>query len=160
MKNYQFLAIVCALYVLAFIFSPLTTIESMDFAVKIIQNIIPAFAFVFVLMVLFDYFISPQKIKKHIGKETGYKRWLIAVLAGIISMGPIYIWYSFLKDLRNKGASNGFVATFLYARAIKLPLLPILVVYLGIDFTIILIILLMIFSLLQGLLIDVIFDKE
>jgi len=49
----------------------------------------------------------------------------------MLSHGPVCAWYTFLAEIREKGVSNGRVATFLYARAVKIPLLAAMIFYFG-----------------------------
>lgn len=64
----------------------------------------------------------------------GVRGWLIAIAGGILSAGPIYLWYPLLADLQERGMRKAFSAAFLYNRAIKLPLLPVLIAYFGLLF--------------------------
>ena len=75
-------------------------------------------------------------------------------IAGILSSGPVYMWYPLLSDLQNKGLKNGFIATFLYNRAIKLPILPLMISYFGIVYVLVLTIVMVFVSILQGLIIN------
>jgi uncharacterized membrane protein YraQ (UPF0718 family) len=59
-----------------------------------------------------------------------------------------------LKDLRKKGLSQGTIATFLYARGIKLTLLPMLVSFFDLKFAIILTVTTFVFAIIEGLIID------
>jgi len=43
----------------------------------------------------------------------------------------IYAWYPLLKDLKEKGAGESSIAIFLYNRAVKPFLLPVMVTYFG-----------------------------
>ena len=54
---------------------------------------------------------------------------------------------------------TGLVAVFLYNRAIKIPLLPIMIYYFGIFFVIILCIFMVVASIFQGKIIEIIEDK-
>ncbi|MEA2074619.1 MAG: hypothetical protein U9O85_02630 [Euryarchaeota archaeon] len=65
---------------------------------------------------------------KYAGEGSGIKGWFLAISAGIISHGPIYIWYPLLKELRDRGMRSGLIAAFMYSRAIKIPLLPYIVI--------------------------------
>lgn len=105
-------------------------------------------------MAFINYFITPKRIKKYIGHKTSLRSWFIAIITGIVSTGPIYMWYPMLRELRDKGIGNGFVATFLYNRAIKIPLIPMIIFYFGVKFTIILTIVMIIFSVIQGMIIE------
>jgi uncharacterized membrane protein YraQ (UPF0718 family) len=102
-------------------------------------------------MFAFNYLIDKKNLKKYLGSSKSIKGWLIAIAGGIISTGPIYVWYPMLKDLMKKGVKEGFIITFLYNRAVKIPLIPMLVVYFGLGFTIVLTFVMIIMSVIQGL---------
>jgi hypothetical protein len=61
-----------------------------------------------------------------------------------------------LKELRDEGMRSGLVAVFLYNRAIKLPLLPLLLYYFGTVFVVVLLIYLIIASIVEGEIIEMI----
>lgn len=73
-----------------------------------------------------------------------------------LSHGPIYLWYPLLKELRNQGMRSGLVAVFLYNRAIKIPLLPLMVYYFGAIFVVVLLIYMIIASMVEGEIIEMI----
>jgi zinc transporter ZupT len=81
--------------------------------------------------------------------HSGLTGWLLAVLAGVISTGPVYTWYALLAELRGKGMRIALVAVVLYARAIKLPLLA---HYFGLRYMLVLSLLIAGFSIVNGLL--------
>ncbi len=89
------------------------------------------------------------------GKESGIKGWVFAIFTGILSHGPVYVWFPLLKDLRKQGMRTGLVAVFLYNRAIKIPLLPVMIFYFGIEFTIILLIWMVVASVIEGKVIEI-----
>jgi hypothetical protein len=59
--------------------------------------------------------LSPSKINKHLGKNSGVKGWLYAIAGGIFISGPPYILYPMLGELKKHGARNGLLATLRYA---------------------------------------------
>jgi uncharacterized membrane protein YraQ (UPF0718 family) len=118
---------------------------------NIMIKILPVFVIVFALMFIINYFITPKKLVEYLEKGNGAKAWLITIIAGIISTGPIYMWYPLLAELREHGIKHGFVAAFLYARAIKPALIPLMIFYFGLAFTIILTIVMITFSVIQGI---------
>ncbi len=81
--------------------------------------------------------------------------WAIAIGTGILSHGPIYVWFPFLRDLRDQGMRSGLIAAFLYNRGIKIPLLPIMVYYFGLAFVGILVVYMVVASVVLGKLIEV-----
>ena len=124
--------------------------EALSFSGGIALTIAPVFVLVFVLMAGTNYLVTPAAVKKHLGKDSGTKKWAIAIAGGIISTGPAFMWYPLLRDIRDKGAGSGFVAAFIYNRAIKIALLPLMIFYFGIVYTIVLTLVMIAASLLQG----------
>jgi uncharacterized membrane protein YraQ (UPF0718 family) len=103
---------------------------------------------------------NPKTVSKYVGKRSGIKGWFLAISTGILSHGPIYVWYPLLKDLRDKGMRNGLIATFLYSRAIKIPLLPLMVYYFGLLFMVVLLPYIVIASLVEGEIIELIESRK
>ena len=148
------------MYVLIAFFKPEAALDSVLFALEIFKKIIPVFGFVFLIMLITNYFVTPDIIAKHLGKSSGFKKWTIAVAGGVISSGPIYMWYPMLKQLHEKGVSYGFISAFLYCKAIKIPLMPMLSFYFGLKYMIILTAVMIVVSVIQGLIFEKIFFEE
>jgi uncharacterized membrane protein YraQ (UPF0718 family) len=121
---------------------------------KMALKIAPVMLVVLFFMILMSYFVKPQMVKKHFGKGTGVKAYLLAVTGGVLSHGPIFIWYPFLKNLKEQGMRSGLMAVFLYARAVKLPLLPLMVAYFGFDYTLLLTFFILLAAFCEGVMID------
>ena len=105
---------------------------------NILLNMLMPLGLVFVLMLLLNLFLKPTHIVRFLGKGAGAKGILLPVAAGIISTGPIYVSYPLLKELREKGAGNSPIAIFLYNRAVKPFLLPVMIAYFGWEYVLIL----------------------
>jgi hypothetical protein len=71
-----------------------------------------------------------------------------------LSSGPVYLWYPLLKQLKEKWLSQWHIATFIYARAIKIPLIPMMIVFFGLKYTIIFNLVLFVLALIIWVLID------
>ena len=127
--------------------------KSINFFYDIILKIIPVFILVFILMAITNYFITPTFIMKHL-KEKGIKKWFFVIVGGILSTGPIYMWYPLLADLKNKGLDYGLIACFLYNRAIKIPLLPLAAIYFSWRYILVLLFVMIFISVIQGILIN------
>ncbi|MBW2981539.1 hypothetical protein KY343_01535, partial [Candidatus Woesearchaeota archaeon] len=149
---------VIVLYLAVWLFSSEIIIKSLQFFLMIIKRIIPVFILVFVLMVLINYFIKPKRIVNYFGKKAGIKGWIISITAGLLSTGPMYMWYPLLNQMQKKGVKNRFITAFLYNRAIKLPLLPLLIFYFGWAYTIILTMVMIIASVFQGIIVEKILE--
>jgi uncharacterized membrane protein YraQ (UPF0718 family) len=107
-------------------------------------------------MAIIQYFLTPKTVSKYVGQGSGLKGWILAIFTGILSHGPIYAWYPVLKELRQHGMRSGLVAAFLYNRAIKIPLLPLMVYYFGIQFVVILLMWMIIASVVEGKIIEIV----
>jgi uncharacterized membrane protein YraQ (UPF0718 family) len=156
---FLFLVIVIIVYGVLFFLEPDKGMESVYASLHIFLNIIPVLLVVIFLMGLSNYLLKPKKVSKYLGKKSGFKGWFISALFGILSHGPIYVWYPLLKDLKEHGMRTGLLAVFLYNRAIKLPLLPVMIFYFGVLFVLILCIYMVVLSLFQGKIIEIIEDN-
>ncbi|MEF8849064.1 MAG: permease [Candidatus Thermoplasmatota archaeon] len=157
--SFIFLALVSILYIVLFFLESDKTIDSLYASWNIFLNIVPVLVVVIFLMGLVNYFLKPKKVSKYLGKKSGFKGWFLSALFGILSHGPIYIWYPLLKNLRDQGMKTGLVAVFLYNRAVKIPLLPVMIFYFGVLFVFLLCIYMVIASIFQGVIIEIIEDK-
>jgi len=121
---------------------------------QLLDKVLPVLVLVFLLIFVIDLFLNPKRIETYLGQKSGIKGWLVAIIGGILATGPIYAWYAVLSELKQKGMRASLVAVFLYSRAVKLPLLPLLVHYFGIHYTMVLVLYLVIFSLISGLVME------
>jgi uncharacterized membrane protein YraQ (UPF0718 family) len=128
--------------------------DTLVFFWKALISIIPILIIVFVLLFLSNIFIKPKTIANYLGKNSKTKGWLIAIVGGIISSGPIYMWYPLLADLKEKGAKNALLVAFLYNRAVKIPLLPLMIYYFGGMFVGVLTFYMIIFSIVNGIIVE------
>lgn len=158
--GWYFLLIVIGIYIFTFLLKPTAIIPTLQFFLSIIIKIIPVLILIFILMAIINYLVSPQKLVKYIGKSAGIKRWVIAIVTGIISTGPIYMWYPLLSELKQQGTSYGFIASFLYNRAVKIPLIPLMIFYFGLAYVIVLTIVMIIISVIQGLIVEKIMEVK
>ena len=152
--GWYFLAIAIAIYMIAIAVKPALLMPTLTSFWNILKKILPVFVLVFAIMFITNYFITPKWLVKHLGKNSKAKSWFIAILTGIISTGPIYMWYPLLSELKEHGVRPALIATFLYARAIKPALIPLMILYFGLTFTIVLTMIMIPFSIIQGKLLE------
>lgn len=148
--SWIFFIVVIMIYVVIAFVNTNDILNAISAFLKIFLRMMPVLALVFGIIFFSNLFIEPKNISKHLGKGAGVKGWLIAIFGGILSTGPIYLWYPLLSDLKEKGMKDSFIATFLYNRAVKIPLMPMMIFYFGISFTAILTIYIVIFSIING----------
>jgi uncharacterized membrane protein YraQ (UPF0718 family) len=153
-KGWLFLFVVVLLYALIgytdISLAHRTAISFFNF----LEKIFPVLGLVFLLIFISHLVLSPKKIKRFVGAESGLKGWVLAIFTGILSTGPIYAWYALLSDLGQQGMKKSLMAVFLYNRAVKLPLLPLLIHYFSVTYTVVLSLYLVIFSVITGLLME------
>ena len=148
-----FPVIVLVIYGILFVLTPEQALVAMKSSGNICLNLLLPLALVFAMTLIFNLFVKPGQIVHLLGSGANFKGILLSVVAGIASMGPIYIWYPLLKDLREKGAGNTAIAVFLYNRAVKPVLLPVMVAYFGWVYVVILTTLTVLASIVNGYLV-------
>jgi len=158
--SWIFLAISALLLILALIFNPEKGIQVWHFLLHLLSTILPVLALVFVIMVLINLFLKTQLLIKYMGKGSGLKGWIIAVVTGILSVGAIYMWFPVLKEMIDKGVKHGLIAVFLYNRGIKLQWMPVLALYFSVKYIVVLTLIMLLASLVQGLIIERLFRNE
>jgi hypothetical protein len=149
-----FLVTVAGLYGVSFVLDRQFAMDALELAGPLLYRLAPVLLLVFLLFFVLNLTMRPDWVKVQVGKESGAKGWLIALVGGVLSVGPVYPWYALLKELRDQGMRSGLVSVFLYSRGIKLPLIPIMIHYFGLAFTITLAFYLVLFSLLGGVLLE------
>lgn len=152
--NWFFCLISILLFITVYLVKPSLGLESWGYFTGLIVKIIPILLFIFILLFTSHLFIQPKFIVKYLGQKLSFTSWFLTIVGGIISSGPVYMWYPLLADLRKKGMKNSLIATFIYARAIKIPLLPMLIYYFSWLYVVILMIYMIIFSVINGLLVE------
>jgi len=152
-NKYVFLILVGIVYLVLFITNKNIFNSSLNYFSNLLTKIIPIFFLVFILMSIMNYFFTPKFVSKHL-REKGIKKWLFVIVGGILSTGAIYMWYPLLADLKNKGLNYGLIACFLYNRAIKIPLLPLMVFYFSLKYVIVLGVVMIFVSVVQGIIIN------
>jgi uncharacterized membrane protein YraQ (UPF0718 family) len=150
-----FPVIMLAVYGILFVIMPDKALLAIKSSVNIFFNMLIPLSMIFVLMLLINLFLNPARVAKFLGKGSGIKGIILSAAAGIISTGPIYAWYPLLKDLREKGAGDSSIAIFLYNRAVKPFLLPVMVAYFGWLYVVILTILTVLASVAIGYSVDI-----
>ncbi len=153
LNAWHFLILMVLIYAALFFFRPHIFFSSFNFFTKLFIKILPIFIFVFVLMVAVNRYMSNDFIIKHM-RGNKIKSWFFVIIGGILSTGPMYIWYPLLKDLRNNGINNGEIACFLYNRSIKPAYLPLIILYFGLKYAAILTFVMIAVSLLQAFIME------
>lgn len=92
--------------------------------------------FVFLLIGLFEVWVSRETVEKHLGTESGAKGYLWAILLAGTVMGPLYVALPVAYSLSHKGARLGVIFTYIGAAAIcRVPMTAFEASFLGFKFT-------------------------
>jgi uncharacterized membrane protein YraQ (UPF0718 family) len=152
-KNYGMLmamSLAILFYIALYFLNKTVFLQSINKFWESLSMILPFLFMVFVVMVITLFYLKPDKIKKHLGKESGIKGFIIASVAGILSVGSAYLWYPLIAELKDKGMREKLITVFIYNRAIKLHLIPLMVFYFGIKYSAVVALLIFIFSFIIG----------
>lgn len=91
---------------------------------------------IFIISALLNNWVPDEVIKKSIGKASGLKGKILALVIGTISAGPIYAAFPVCLSLLKKGGSIANVVVIISAWAVvKLPMFFVESNFLGIKFT-------------------------
>ncbi|BAZ93656.1 hypothetical protein TspCOW1_13610 [Thiohalobacter sp. COW1] len=152
--GWLFLLLVLTAYGITGVIDTETTGQALRFSATVMLSALPAVVMVFFLLLAADLLFKPAWIKRHLGRTAGVNAWLLAVVGGVLASGPVYAWYPLLRELRDKGMRAPLAAVFLYSRAVKLPLLPLMIHYFGLAYTLVLCLYLLGFSIANGVLME------
>lgn len=151
-RGWLFLGLVLIAHAAAAMLAPDIAAQARAAFARMAASVAPLLVLVFALVFLVERFLTPERTRAWLGRGSGWRGWLLALAAGVVSTGPVYAWYALLGELRAKGMRDALVAVALYARAIKLPLLPVLAHYFGFAYMLVLSLWLAVFASINGLL--------
>jgi len=140
-KKYPFeLAIIMAfvlfaLYSFAMKYAPGMDIVKNNFW-GFLKEMLYALPVMFVLVGLFDVWVSKEKVQKHIGKASGIKGVLLVIFLAFMQAGPMYAAFPVAYILWKKGTSSTNIFIYLSSASIaKIPMLTFEIGFLGLQFS-------------------------
>lgn len=113
-------------------------------------KILPVLLLAYIVVFIINMFVSPERISRHLGKNSGIKGWFYASLGSILISGPPYVILPVLGELKKHGMRNSFLAVFLNNRNVQPAFLPVMVYYFGLLFTVVISFYIMIFAIITG----------
>jgi len=125
------------------------------------KEMIIALPVMFILIGLFDVWVSKEKVQKHIGKSSGIKGVLLVMLLAFVQAGPLYAAFPVAYVLKKKGTSsvNIFIYLSSYSMA-KVPMLTFEIGFLGLKFSLLRLILSVPVFIVVGIFMGKYFDKH
>ncbi len=160
MENYALLLIAVTVYLIVLFTNQGLFLSGIKSGWTLLIQVLPEILLVFLFMFVVNLLVDEEKIIQWFGRINSIAGWFWMIIFGIISSGPIYAWYPMMADLKTKGMKNSLIAVFLYNRAIKPQLLPIMVTYFGWVFVAFLTFYMVIGSIISGFLISKIMEEK
>ena len=163
-KKYKFDSVVILLFTIFIIISYITTflpgIEVFENNfIRFIKEMLFALPVIFILVGLIDVWLPKEIIQKHIGNSSGVKGIIYVVLFAFFQAGPLYGSFPVAYLMWKKGSSSTNVFIFLAATStVKIPMLAFEIGFLGIEFTLLRIIITLPIFILVGMIMGKYFD--
>ena len=129
-----------------------------DFVDILVNQILLVLIIVFIFMFLLNILLEKETIKNKIKTSKNSTKYIFSIIWWILSTWPVYMWYPFLKQLKNNWLNYGHITTFIYARAVKIPFLAVMIFYFWLKYTIIFNIVLIFLALIVWVLVNLIFN--
>jgi len=134
---YVFIILVYFTYIIySYIFGNSSGIEIGDYLISFLTYLIRILPCAFILIGLFEVWVSREKVEKHLGHAGGFQGYIWAiVLAGTIA-GGLMVALPVSSALYQKGARLSVIFTFIGATAIvRIPMTLFETSFLGFEFT-------------------------
>jgi len=112
------------------------------------------------LVGLVQVWISRDAVAQLLGKGSGPKALLIAAVCGTLLIGPPYVIFPLLMAVKRQGARWAVITIVLAAYAVKLPMIPLEVGFLGWPFSLGRSLLTLAFAIPNGLIVEYLMEKH
>lgn len=122
-------------YAITFLVNRDVALEGIMGSGYFIKEMITVMPVIVALTLAIDVWVPKELIYKYLGKGSGFLGFLLSLLVGSISAGPIYAAFPLVIMLLKKGASVSNAAAILSAWAVvKVPMLVVEARFLGAEF--------------------------
>jgi uncharacterized membrane protein YraQ (UPF0718 family) len=121
---------------------------------ELLFSVSPLILAVMGLVGLIQVWVSQDAVARLLGEESGWKALALAAVCGTLLIGPPYVIFPLLMLIRQQGARWAVVVIVLAAYAVKLPMIPLEVGFLGWPFSLGRSVLTLIFAIPTGLLVE------
>ncbi len=133
-----FIIIYFGFLIYSYIFNISPGIEIGENLISFLAYMIKILPCAFILIGLFEVWISREKVEKHLGHEGGIRGYVWAIVLAGTTAGGLLVALPVSSALYKKGARLSVIFTFISASAIvRIPMTVFEASFLGIEFTII-----------------------
>lgn len=161
MKKYIPLILIVIVFVVLAIWWPQIARSSAEVTLDYLKEMILIMPPVFLLMGLLEVWIPKDKIQVWLGGQSGLKGALFSILLGTLPTGPVYVAFPLAAYLLGQGASVRNIILFLGSwAALKIPQMMLEIKFLGLTFAIVRFFLTLLFLLVVGQVMELVFKKK
>ncbi|AMV73833.1 hypothetical protein JCM30471_22530 [Desulfuromonas carbonis] len=142
------------LYLWALTVDPARTWQALRVSAALFASVAMIIVAVFGLAGLIQVWLDRERVARLLGREGGIRALLLAALFGTLLIGPSYVIFPLLKTVREQGARWAVLGIVLAAWAVKIPMLPLEMEFLGWRFSLARSLLTLLFAFPIGLLLE------
>jgi len=158
LRSQWLLLLAIALYGWAFFVAPGRALEALKIAGTSFSSVLLLIVAVMGLVGVIQVWISRDLISRLLGRQGGFRAFFIGAACGTVLIGPAYIIFPLLMSIRAQGARWGVIVTVLAAYAVKIPMIPLEVQYLGWGFSLTRSLLTILFAIPIGLAVEAVME--
>lgn len=140
--------------------APERTLRALQSGGTLLLSVVLLIVAVMGLVGLVQVWISRDAVARMLGKKGGVRALLLAALCGTLLIGPPYVIFPLLMTIRKHGARWAVITIVLAAYAVKLPMIPLEVGFLGWPFSLGRSFLTLVFAIPTGLLVERLMHKS
>lgn len=126
---------VAALYALALLLAPAKALQALLVGARSLGSVALIILSVFAVLGLVSVFLDKRKVAERLGEGSGPRAVVLGALFGTLLVGPVFAVFPLLKSMREHGARWAVVVAVMTAWAVKLPMIPLEVRFLGWEFS-------------------------
>jgi uncharacterized membrane protein YraQ (UPF0718 family) len=159
-RKESLVVMVVGLYLWALAVSPSRAGEALLHSFDTMMSVSLIIVSVFAALGLFSALVDKQAFGKRLSKDAGVGMLLIASAFGTVLIGPVYAVFPLLKTFREHGARWGVIVAVITAWAVKIPVIPLEMRFMGWEFSVVRSLLTVVAAVGMGLLFDRIMPDE
>lgn len=160
LRSQWLLLLTIALYLWAAFVDGARAQQALFLALRTFGSVLLLVMAVMGLVGLVQVWISRDLVAQLLGREGGWKALFIAAACGTMLIGPAYILFPLLMSIRRHGARWAVVVTVLAAYAVKVPMIPLEVQFLGWGFSLLRVLLTLGTAVPLGLAVEAILERR
>ncbi|MHB9149216.1 MAG: permease [Thermoleophilia bacterium] len=148
------LVVVVGLYLWAFVADSQGAVRALASGGRVFMSVVLIIVSVFGILGLFQVWVDKKKVAAHLGERAGLGTVVLGAAFGTVLVGPVYVIFPLLFAIRAHGARWAVVTAVLTAWAVKIPMVPLEVQFLGWRFSLARTVLTFVGAIIMGFLVE------